>query len=131
MDPKAQRRILVADDDPGIQRALTGILARAGFTVVQAWTGAEAIRLWRDVGADLLFIDVLMPEQDGIETIAELLAVDPGVRIIAMSGAGRINPRLDLLGDAEMLGAVGILEKPFTLDEVLAAVRAALPPEEK
>jgi DNA-binding NtrC family response regulator len=66
-----------------------------------------------------------MPEKNGIETIIELLTHSPGTRIIAMSGGGQTK-RLDLLGDAAMLGAVLTIEKPFTIDEMMAVVGRAL-----
>lgn len=85
----------------------------------------EAVRLWRDRGADLIILDLLMPEKDGIETIIELLAHSPDARIIAMSGGGTTQ-RVDLLGDAKLLGALLTIEKPFTLAEMIAKVRQAL-----
>jgi DNA-binding NtrC family response regulator len=66
-----------------------------------------------------------MPEKNGIETILEMLTHSPGMRIIAMSG-GNQTKRLDLLGNATMLGAVLTIEKPFTLNEMLTLVRQAL-----
>jgi DNA-binding response OmpR family regulator len=120
-------RVLVVEDDPSTQRALATILRQEGYTVIQARDGAEAIRLWRDSGADLVLMDLVMPDKDGIETIVELRASDPDIRIVAMSGgAGIDNPRIDLLGDAKMLGAMLTIDKPFTPAEVIAVVRRAL-----
>jgi DNA-binding response OmpR family regulator len=120
-------RVLVVEDDPSTQRALATILRQEGYTVIQARDGAEAIRLWRDSGADLVLMDLVMPDKDGIETIVELRASDPDIRIVAMSGgAGIDNPRIDLLGDAKMLGAMSTIDKPFTPAEVIAVVRRAL-----
>ena len=121
------QRILVVEDDPSTQRALATILRQEGYPVLQARDGAEAIRLWRDSGADLVLMDLVMPDKDGIETIVELRASDPDIRIIAMSGgAGIDNPRVDMLGDAKMLGAMLTIDKPFTPAEVIAVVRRAL-----
>jgi DNA-binding response OmpR family regulator len=120
-------RVLVVEDDPSTQRALATILRQEGYTVLQARDGSEAIRLWRDSGADLVLMDLVMPDKDGIETIVELRASDPDIRIVAMSGgAGIDNPRIDLLGDAKMLGAMLTIDKPFTPAEVIAVVRRAL-----
>jgi DNA-binding response OmpR family regulator len=66
-----------------------------------------------------------MPEKDGIETILELRAHSPGVRIIAMSGGGD-KGRLDVLGHAKLLGAVLTIEKPFTSAEMMAMVDRTL-----
>jgi DNA-binding NtrC family response regulator len=116
---------MVVDDDPGIRRALHILLSRSGYQVTQARDGAEALRLWRDTGGDLVITDLHMPEKDGIEMIVELLSHTPGIRIIAMSGGGQTR-RLDLLGNATMLGAVLTIEKPFTLSEMMSMVRQAL-----
>jgi DNA-binding NtrC family response regulator len=116
---------MIVDDDPGIRRALHILLSRAGYRVVQARDGAEALRMWRDGGGDLVITDLHMPEKNGIEMMVELLSHTPGARIIAMSGGGQTR-RLDLLGNATMLGAVLTIEKPFTLNEMMTMVRRAL-----
>ena len=120
---------MVVDDDPGIRRALHILLSRSGYRVTQAKDGVEALRLWRDTGCDLVITDLHMPEKDGIEMIVELLSHTPGTRIIAMSGGGQTR-RLDLLGNATMLGAVFTIEKPFTLNEMMTMVRQALATDE-
>jgi DNA-binding NtrC family response regulator len=125
MSPLAGQRIMIVDDDPGIRRALHILLTRSGYQVTQARDGMEALRLWRDAGGDLVITDLHMPEKDGIEMIVELLSHTPETRIIAMSGGGQTR-RLDLLGNATTLGAVLTIEKPFTLDEMMAMVRRAL-----
>jgi DNA-binding NtrC family response regulator len=125
MTVAAGQRILVVDDDPGIRRALFILLTREGYQVTQAQDGVEALRVWRDKGGDLVITDLHMPEKNGIETIVELLSHSPGMRIIAMSGGGQTK-RLDLLGNATMLGAVLTIEKPFTLHEMMTTVRRAL-----
>ena len=119
------QRILIVDDDPGIRRALHILLSREGYHVTQARDGVEALRLWRDHGSDLVITDLHMPEKNGIETIVEILSHNPSMRIIAMSGGGQTK-RLDLLGNASLLGAVHTIEKPFTLNEMMSMVRQAL-----
>jgi len=118
-------RIMVVDDDAGIRRTLCLMLERAGFEVVLASDGAEALRLWRERRGDLVITDLHMPRKDGIETIVELLYHSPDVRIIAMSGGGQTR-RLDLLGNVALIQSVVTIEKPFTVEEMLAAVRRAL-----
>jgi DNA-binding NtrC family response regulator len=121
------QRILVVDDDASVRRTLELLLTRAGYEVIQARDGAEAVRLWRHAGGDLVITDLHMPEKDGIQTIVELLSHSPGVRIIAMSGGGQTK-RLDLLGNFALLGSVLTIEKPFTIAEMLAIVDRALKP---
>jgi DNA-binding NtrC family response regulator len=127
MGPAPVQRILVVDDDASIRRTLTILLSKAGYEVTQAADGSEAVRLWRDRGGDLVITDLHMPEKDGIQTIIELLSHSPGIRIIAMSGGGQTK-RLDLLGNASLLGAVLTIEKPFTIAEMMALVNRALTP---
>jgi CheY-like chemotaxis protein len=100
-------------------------LTQAGYQVVQAADGSEAIRLWRDHRADLVITDLHMPNKDGIQTIVELLSHTPGIPIIAMSGGGQTK-RLDLLGNLTLLGRVLTIEKPFTLNEMMLVVGQAL-----
>jgi DNA-binding NtrC family response regulator len=119
------QRILIVDDDASIRRTLHLLLSRAGYEVIQASDGLEALRLWRHGGGDLVITDLHMPEKDGIQTIIELLSHSPGTRIIAMSGGGQTK-RLDLLGNVSLLGSVLTIEKPFTLAEMLATVDQAL-----
>jgi DNA-binding NtrC family response regulator len=121
------QRIMVVDDDAGIRRTLQILLSKAGYEVMQAKDGSEAVRMWRDRGGDLVITDLHMPEKDGIETIIELLSHTPGIRIIAMSGGGQTK-RLDLLGNLPMLGSVLTIEKPFTLAEMMTVVSRALKP---
>jgi DNA-binding NtrC family response regulator len=125
MSNPAGHRILIVDDDPSIRRTLEALLKRAGHEVMLACDGSEAVRLWRDHGGDLVITDLHMPEKDGIQTIIELLSHSPGARIIAMSGGGQTK-RLDLLGNASLLGAVLTIEKPFTIAEMMNVVNRAL-----
>ena len=121
-----KKRVLVVDDDASIRRTLEITLNRAGYAVTQARNGAEAVRLWRDLGTDLVILDLFMDEKDGIETIVELRAHSPGIRIIAMSGGGKDRKRMDLLKDAKLLGVVQTIEKPFSPEQMLALVALLL-----
>jgi DNA-binding NtrC family response regulator len=125
VNPTPRQRILIVDDDASIRRTLSILLRKAGYEVDQAADGSEAVRLWRDRGGDLVITDLHMPEKDGIQTIIELQSHTPGVRIIAMSGGGQTK-RLDLLGNASLLGAVLTIEKPFTIAEMMTVVDRAL-----
>jgi DNA-binding NtrC family response regulator len=125
MAARTAQRIMVVDDDASIRRTLQLLLSKAGYEVIQAADGSEAVRLWRERGGDLVITDLHMPHKDGIETIVELLSHSPGIRIIAMSGGGQTK-RLDLLGNMTLLGSVLTIEKPFTLTEMMTMVGRAL-----
>ncbi len=113
------------DDDDALRGLLSRILRSAGHEVVEAENGVVGLRLWREQGADLVLTDIHMPETNGIEVMLELRSFAPTLPVIAMSGGQRALD-LDLLGSAKLLGAVSILTKPFSSEDVLSAVAAAL-----
>ena len=117
-----RRRILLVDDDPDVRRSLENALTKAGYEVVSAANGVEAVRQWRELhGGDLVILDMFMPEKDGLETMVELRSHSPGVPIIAISGGGTTG-RVDILEDAKLLGAIETFEKPFSIHALLALV---------
>ncbi|MBE9582675.1 MAG: response regulator [Proteobacteria bacterium] len=118
-------RILVIDDDDQIRAMLQQVLQREEFQVVDAPDGKEGIRLFREEAADLVITDIIMPDKEGIETIMELRRDFPEVKIIAISGGGRVEPS-QYLGLAKKLGAQVTLIKPFEREELLAAVHGLL-----
>ncbi|NUO19326.1 response regulator [bacterium] len=121
-------RILVIDDDPNIRQMVCRMLEREGYEVEVASNGKEGIDKFRAVPASLVITDIIMPEQEGIETIRMLRTDFPDCRIIAMSGGGRIGPS-DYLSMARLLGATVSLSKPFDRGQLLDAVRQALSAE--
>jgi DNA-binding NtrC family response regulator len=123
--PRRRKRILVVDDNASIRSSLGKMLATAGHEVLLAENGSEATRLWQEGGADLVIVDLFMPEKDGLETIIELRAHSPGISIIAMSGGGT-RMRMDLLPEAKLLGATVTIDKPFTPADMMATVNSVL-----
>ena len=121
------QRILVIDDDEQMRALLRDILERAGYEVTEAQHGLEGLKLFRARPADLVVTDLIMPEKEGVKTILELRAEYPEVPIIAVSGGGRNGPR-DYLEIAARLGVRRTVAKPFTRQEILAAVQQSLMP---
>ena len=119
------RRILVADDDPGIRRTLQIGLEKAGYEVVEARDGEEATRLWRENGVDLIIADIYMPNKSGLQLIMELRAHNSTIPVIAMSDGGR-NENLNPLIYSEVLGSVRTIGKPFSLEDMVAMVKQEL-----
>jgi DNA-binding response OmpR family regulator len=76
----AQQRILVVDDQLSIRRTLQIALSQAGYQVIEAQDGGQAMRLWRDQGADLVITDIQMPNKNGLEVIIEIRALSPLLR---------------------------------------------------
>jgi CheY-like chemotaxis protein len=118
-------RILVVDDDPAVRVAILRALERKGHEVRLAATGLEGARLWRDAPADLVVLDIHMPEMDGIELLVQLRSLNPTVPILMVSGGSQTH-RYDLLRDARLLGATAELKKPFSLSELYAVVERLL-----
>ena len=118
-------RILIIDDDPQILDMLGQILEREGYDIVKASNGKEGIKLYRENPVDLIITDIIMPEKEGIETIFELRKDFPDLKIIAISGGGRIDPE-EYLFVAQKLGVQRTFAKPIARAELLKAVRELL-----
>jgi CheY-like chemotaxis protein len=114
-------RILVVDDDASLRAVVQEILTQAGHDVETACNGEEACETFKRLPVDLLIIDILMPEKEGIQTITSLHRDYPGLRIIAMSGGGQVSP-IFYLEMAREFGADLTLQKPFGKAQILKAV---------
>ncbi|HWE76043.1 MAG TPA: response regulator [Stellaceae bacterium] len=119
------KKILVIEDNAIVRNTMMRILQTAGYTVVTANDGLEGINQFRKEMPDLVISDIIMPQQEGIGTIRQLLAEFPGTKIIAISGGGRIG-NTDFLQIARKLGAVDALPKPFDPDDLLGRIRSCL-----
>lgn len=117
--------ILVIDDDQQVCALLKQVLEEQGYTVESALNGIEGISRFRNCPADLIILDILMPEKEGLETILDLRREFPRVKIIAMSG-GSERAKLNLLDLARRLGAQYTLNKPFQLQTITDLVKKAL-----
>lgn len=118
-------KILIIDDDSALRTTMRKILERDGHAVRVATDGHRGLALHREDPADLVITDLIMPEKEGIETILELREEFPAIRILAVSGGGRIGPD-GPLADAEVLGADSSLAKPFTVGALRDAVSGVL-----
>jgi two-component system chemotaxis response regulator CheY len=117
--------ILLIDYDDQLRRMLRRALERDGYLVMEARDGREGSRVYRATPTDLIILDILMPEQEGLQTIRELRQTFPALKIIAISGGGD-SAILNFLRAAELMGARRSLAKPFTLEELRGAVRQIL-----
>jgi CheY-like chemotaxis protein len=118
-------RILVIDDEPQVRAMLRQMLERGGYEVLEAEEGRAGIKLYQEQAPDLIITDILMPGKEGIETILALRKAHPSVKIIAISGGGRMG-KLDVLPIAKSFGAARTLAKPFEREELLEAVQSVL-----
>lgn len=114
--------ILIVDDEPGILSTLSHILQDEGFEVVTTGSGEEALELYRQRRAAAVFLDVWLPDRDGLETLAALMEQDPEARVIMISGHGTARTAVK----AVKMGAFDYLEKPLSYDRVMETLRSAL-----
>lgn len=118
-------RVLVIDDEDQIRSVLRQMLEREGMVVDEAADGMEAMKIYRDNPADLVITDIIMPEKEGIEIIVELRKNYPDIKIIAMSGGGRLSAENYLLL-ASRLGADTTLTKPVRRETLIRAIKALI-----
>lgn len=113
-------RILIVDDEAAIRRLVRGAVERAGFTVSEAATAAEAMTLAQREGCELVLLDLGLPDRDGLELVALLKAMDRAVVVLtARDATAEKVAALDL-------GADDYVVKPFDTEELLARIRTAL-----
>ena len=118
-------KILVVDDDPSVLKYVKGVLKAAGHDVSEATNGRECLIALKDHPVDLLVTDIIMPEQEGMETIRMLRREGNSLKIIAMTG-GLPGGATDLVKMAKMMGADKALGKPFRPADLLATVNEVL-----
>lgn len=128
-DEKAQRIasgngewILLVDDEPAILKVVRSTLLRAGYHVLEADSGSRAMELIAaaENKVDLLISDIVMPGIDGWTLMRQARQISPALRTLAMTGYS------DQIGDKATEAGCEVLSKPFSIDTLLAAVRAAL-----
>ncbi|MEN8149186.1 MAG: sigma-54 dependent transcriptional regulator [Planctomycetota bacterium] len=115
-------RILLADDDPSLLRVTEKQLTDAGFEVVTAGDGLDALASFDEGGVDLVLTDVQMPGMDGLELLAEIKRRDVTAAVVVITAHGTVERAVE----AMKTGAFDFLEKPFSRERLLAAVSRAL-----
>ena len=127
--------ILIVDDDDDVREAIKDVLEHAGYKVVTAARGNEAIDIQRKQPAQVIITDIIMPEQNGIDTITEIQEHFPEVKIIATSGGGGFGrsaykpeaiKTTAYLAAAEEAGVDRVFAKPFDRKELIQAVEDLL-----
>jgi DNA-binding response OmpR family regulator len=119
-------RILVIEDHEPMARTIEAILTADNHTVVRAINGRIGLARFDAEPFDLVITDILMPDQEGIETIRAMVKRKPDARIIAVSGSGR-DGGMDYLHMARAFGAMATLQKPFQPIDLLTLVHSTEP----
>ena len=115
-------RVLVVDDDDAVRDMVAAMVASGGYEVAVASNGKEALTMLASNGFEVIITDLVMPEQEGIETIKLIRRGYPAVKVIAMSGAFGG----DYLRIAGYLGAHGTIAKPLRIQTVLDTLQSVL-----
>lgn len=120
--------VLLIEDDPDVAQLLESVLVKYGHAVTCAGDGAAGLSKIKGskFALDIIITDILMPVQEGIETIMAIRRTSSAIPIIAISGGGRTK-RLDFLKTAEKLGANAVLAKPFRPGELIRLIEKLLP----
>jgi len=118
-------RILVIDDQDSIRRVVRRALEQDGHEVYDASDGKLGMEILERQSFDVVITDIFMPGQDGIVTLRQVRKRFPQVKVIVISG-GDSTGVMDLREDAELLGAVKSLQKPFNAREIMDVVRSVL-----
>ena len=117
--------VLLVDDDAAVRKMMRIALEVAGLDVVAVGEARVAVEHLRDEPPRLLVTDLFMPDMDGLELLAIAARLAPGMPVLVISGGGRFHD-VTPLATAEHMGAVSTLAKPFSVDELVTAVRAAI-----
>lgn len=120
-------KILIVDDEAPLLRMVSHVLQKAGHKATVATSGREALDLYDQTAHDLVIMDLVMPEMDGLEAISEIRKRNEEVPILAISGGGK-GGLLGYLTIARTLGADQTLSKPFSIEELRKTVHALLEP---
>lgn len=114
-------RVLVVDDEPGIRRVLGGYLTADGFEVAEATTGEDAVAQVRRRAPDLVLLDVMLPDVDGIEVLRRIRTFSDVYVVLVTARAEETDTLVGLA-----VGADDYITKPFSPREVVARVKAVL-----
>ncbi|MCP4204553.1 MAG: UDP-3-O-[3-hydroxymyristoyl] N-acetylglucosamine deacetylase [bacterium] len=114
--------VLIVDDEPGILTALSGVLSDEGFDTLCTESGEEALELYRDRKPDVVFLDIWLPDRDGLETLQALRESDPTAAVIMMSGHGTTSTAVKAL----KMGAFDYVEKPLSYSQAVDSVQGAI-----
>jgi len=121
--------VLIVEDDKELREMLKMMLLRKNFTVLEAENGKAAITHFKPTLTDVVVTDLIMPEEDGLKVVIKLRELKPSIKIIAISGGGKVGPG-SYLNLAKALGADAIYSKPFSLNDLVAKIEQLLDNEQ-
>lgn len=116
------KSVLIVDDEEGIRESLSGIFEDEGFSVLTAATAQEGLRIVTGQSPDIVFLDICLPDMDGIDILTRIHERDETLPVVMITGHGSI----ELAVKATKAGAYDFLEKPLSLEKVLLVAARAL-----
>ncbi len=111
------RKALIVDDDVAV-REVMGVMISDYFMVVYASNGLEAVEFYKMVKPDIVLMDILMPEMDGIQATREIKKLDPNAKIVAVTAYASSKG-----GDILKAGALDVIEKPISKSRLLEIIK--------
>ncbi len=112
-------KIMIVDDAAFMRITIKNMLTKSEHEVVgEAENGKIAVERYKALNPDIVTMDITMPEMDGLEALKQIVAYDPGAKVIMVSAMGQEA----MVRDAVMSGAKGFIVKPFKEDGILAAI---------
>jgi DNA-binding NtrC family response regulator len=118
----SQPTVLIVDDEPNILTSLKRALELESYVALTAASGAECLETAAKQGPDLVMLDVMMPEMDGLAVLERLRAAHAELPVVMMSG----NATVEIAVKATKLGAVDFVEKPLSTEKILITIDNAL-----
>jgi two-component system chemotaxis response regulator CheY len=120
---KHMARILIVDDAAFMRNSLKFIIESAGHEAAGlAANGAEAVKLYSELKPDLVTLDILMKETNGLEALKKIMDNDPQAKVLMITALGQES----MQEEAKALGALGYIRKPFKTDDVVSELERAL-----
>ena len=117
--------VLVVDDEKNLTLAMRRLLSAEGYSTDTAGSGVIALDVVKEKKFDVIFLDVNMPDMNGLETFKKLKKVSPKSAVIMITGYGKTLKAL--VEEAQELGVRTVINKPFKITEITAAIREAVP----
>ena len=110
--------VMVVDDEPGIRDLFNDVIAMRGHQAICAASGSEALEKLQDQHVDVIFLDIRMPNGDGISTLKQIRKLKPMPKVVMITGCGS----RDVVDEAMDLGSSLCLMKPFSINDVTAVL---------
>jgi len=121
--------VLIVEDEKDLREMIKTSLIRRKYAVLEAVNGKDAIIHFKPTLTDLVVTDLIMPDEDGLKVIIKLKELKPSIKIIAISGGGKVGPG-SYLNLAKALGADAIFSKPFSINDLLIKIEELLTVEQ-